>query len=56
MFLLAHLGFAMLSRPTGFLVTDIQGDLVAGEVERAETWGGVLADEARVATVGTARP
>jgi hypothetical protein len=37
--LLSHLGFTMLSRPTGFLVTDIKGDLVTGEGERATSWG-----------------
>ena len=45
--LLAHLGFEMVSRPTGFLVTDITGDLVPGETERAEAWGRLVADEAR---------
>jgi hypothetical protein len=45
--LLDHLGFEMLFRPTGFLVTDIKGALVAGEGERAESWGRLLADEAR---------
>ncbi len=45
--LLDHVGYEMLSRPTGFLVADITGDLVIGEEGRAEAWGRLLADEAR---------
>ncbi len=50
--LLAHQGFEMVSRPTGFLVTDIKGALVAGEAERAEVWGRLVADEARARSAG----
>ena len=53
--LLDHLGFAMLSRPTGFLVTDIKGDLVTGEGERAESWGRMIADEAGTRSASTVR-
>jgi hypothetical protein len=53
--LLGHLGFAMLSRPTGFLVTDLKGDLVTGEGERAESWGRMIADEAGTRSASTVR-
>ena len=53
--LLDHLGFAMLSRPTGFLVTDTKGDLVTGEGERAESWGRLVADEAGTRSASTVR-
>ena len=45
--LLSHLGFEMLSRPTGFLVTGTKGDLVTGEGERAEAWGREIARTAK---------
>ena len=45
----------MLSRPTGFLVTDIKGDLVTGEGERAESWGRMVADEAGTRSASTVR-
>ena len=44
--LLDRLGFEMVSRPKGFLVTDTKGDLVTGEDERAEAWGRSVAEEA----------
>ena len=53
--LLDHLGFEMLSRPTGFLVTDTKGDLVTGEGERAESWGRLVADEAGTRSASTVR-
>ena len=40
-------GFRLVSRPTPFLVEDVQGPLVAGELERAATWGRVVAVAAR---------
>ena len=52
--LLERLGFSMVSRPTGFLVTDIQGDLVPGELERATAWGRQIAAESRVRLAATA--
>ena len=45
--LITRRGFHLLSRPTGFVVTDIQGDLVEGETERAAAWGRLLALETR---------
>lgn len=45
--LITRRGFRLLSRPTGFVVTDIQGDLVEGETERAAAWGRLLALETR---------
>lgn len=43
--LITRRGFRLVSRPTGFVVTDIQGDLVDGETERATAWGRLLAVE-----------
>lgn len=45
--LIRRRGFRLLSRPTGFLVTDVQGDLVDGETDRALAWGRQLALETR---------
>ncbi|WP_309647367.1 hypothetical protein [Nocardioides sp.] len=45
--LITRRGFRLVSRPTGFVVTDIQGDLVDGETERATAWGRLLALETR---------
>ncbi|MET1061004.1 MAG: flavodoxin domain-containing protein [Nocardioides sp.] len=53
--LLDHLGFEMLSRPTGFLVTDITGALVDAEGERAEAWGRLVADQALTRSAGGVR-
>ncbi len=41
--LLAHRGFHIIARPTGFLVEDTSGPLVAGELDRARAWGCTLA-------------
>lgn len=38
-----HLGFEMALPPTGFLVEDVQGPIVDGEVDRALAWGRDLA-------------
>ena len=45
--LIRRRGFRLVSRPTGFLVTDVQGDLVDGETDRARAWGRQLALETR---------
>lgn len=45
--MLAHHGFTVMSRPTGFVVEDVQGDLLPGERERAVQWGRDLAVRAR---------
>lgn len=45
--LLSHHGYELVGRPTPFLVADIQGPLVAGEIDRAVTWGRVIALAAR---------
>ncbi|WP_395659610.1 flavodoxin/nitric oxide synthase [Nocardioides sp.] len=44
--LLRRKGYRLVSRPTPFLVEDVQGPLVAGETDRARTWGRELADAA----------
>jgi hypothetical protein len=41
--LLGRRGYDLLSRPTGFLVTDVAGPLVEGELDRATAWGRALA-------------
>lgn len=40
-------GFYVLDGIQGFLVNDVRGPLIAGEVERALQWGQSLAEEAR---------
>jgi len=45
--LITRRGFVLVSRPTGFLVADVQGDLLDGETERAVAWGRSLALETR---------
>jgi hypothetical protein len=40
---LQRLGFTVLARPEGFVVDDVRGPLIEGEVERAVTWGRDLA-------------
>lgn len=40
---LQRLGFTVLARPEGFVVEDVRGPLIEGEVERAVTWGRDLA-------------
>lgn len=40
-------GYELVSRPTPFLVQDIKGPLVAGELDRAVNWGRVVALAAR---------
>jgi hypothetical protein len=37
-------GFRVIGRPQGFLVHDTDGPTLAGELERASTWGRSLAD------------
>jgi hypothetical protein len=37
-------GYRLVAPPEGFLVTEIEGPLRAGELERAELWGEALAD------------
>jgi hypothetical protein len=39
--------FATVDRPVAFLVEDLQGPLIDGELERATSWGRSLAAEAR---------
>lgn len=39
-------GLHIIGRPNGFLVNDVRGPLLAGEVERAMEWGQELAQEA----------
>ena len=42
---LAHKhGLTALGKPHGFLVDDVQGPLVDGELERAAAWGSELAE------------
>lgn len=41
--LLARKGFAVTERPAPFLVEDVQGPLVDGELDRAHAWGRRLA-------------
>lgn len=43
--LLERLGFTLLRKPEAFLVADVKGPLLAGEVERASQWGHELARE-----------
>lgn len=43
-------GYRLVLPPEGFLVTEVEGPLRAGELERAELWGEALADRF-VATV-----
>lgn len=43
-------GLHVLGRPVGFLVDDVPGPLLAGEVERAVAWGQDLARDARAHT------
>jgi hypothetical protein len=40
--LVKHRGFELVGRPMAFLVEDIGGPLVDGELERAEGWGRLL--------------
>ncbi|WP_265523064.1 flavodoxin/nitric oxide synthase [Oerskovia flava] len=41
---LRHRGCTLVDRPTSFFVTDVEGPLAPGEVERARAWGRSLAD------------
>jgi hypothetical protein len=43
-------GLRLLGRPEAFLVADVRGPLVAGELERAATWGHDLAGAVARAT------
>jgi hypothetical protein len=43
--LLRRRGFRIVERPTAFLVADVQGPLVDGELERARGWGIRLAHD-----------
>jgi hypothetical protein len=43
--LLKRLGFTLVRRPEPFLVEDVKGPLLEGEVERAADWGRALARE-----------
>lgn len=45
--LLSRHGYELVGRPTPFLVEDLRGPLVAGELDRAVTWGRVIALAAR---------
>ena len=45
--LLARRGYHLVSRPTPFLVHDVKGPLVAGELEHAVSWGREVAQAAR---------
>jgi flavodoxin len=36
---LAHLGYTIVEKPAAFLVEDVQGDLLDGELEKATAWG-----------------
>ncbi|WP_296604906.1 flavodoxin family protein [Nocardioides sp.] len=45
--LLARRGYHLVSRPTPFLVHDVKGPLVAGELEHAVTWAREVAVAAR---------
>jgi hypothetical protein len=45
--LLTRYGYQMVSRPTPFLVQDLKGPVVAGELDHAVTWGRVVALAAR---------
>jgi hypothetical protein len=40
-------GFARVERPVAFLVDDLQGPLVEGEIDRATAWGRSLAADMR---------
>ena len=42
--------FARIDRPVAFLVDDLQGPLVDGEIDRATSWGRLLAATTRTAT------
>lgn len=41
--LLARHGYRLVSKPTPFLVEDVQGPLVDGELDRARDWGRTVA-------------
>lgn len=45
--LLTRHGYELVGRPTPFLVEHIQGPLAPGELDRAATWGHVIAMAAR---------
>ena len=44
---LKRIGFTLVERPEPFLVDDVQGPLVEGEIERATEWGRALARDLR---------
>ncbi|MCW2797954.1 flavodoxin domain-containing protein [Nocardioides sp.] len=44
--LLAHNGYTLIGKPTGFVVQGTAGPLVPGEIDRARSWGRVLAQVA----------
>ncbi|MCM0619388.1 flavodoxin family protein [Nocardioides bruguierae] len=52
--LLRAQGYRVLDEPTTFLVRDVEGPLVDGEVERAREWGHRLAEELTPAGAGPA--
>jgi len=55
--LLRRKGFARVLRPQGFVVADVRGDLLPGELVRAREWGRRLAEELRVSrSAPTTRP
>ena len=43
--LLSEGGYTPLARPAGFVVEDVQGELLPGELDRAEAWGRRLATD-----------
>jgi hypothetical protein len=42
--MLRHKGYRLVGTPTGFLVEDVSGPLVPGEIDRARAWGRALVD------------
>ena len=46
--ILARLGYALVAKPAGFVVQDVEGPLADGETDRAIAWGRALGREAQL--------
>jgi hypothetical protein len=45
--ILSRRGYALVSKPAGFVVQDVEGPLASGETERAIAWGRALGRDSR---------
>jgi hypothetical protein len=53
--ILSRRGYALVSKPAGFVVRDVEGPLTSGETERAIAWGRALGRDHRLQNAAHAR-